>query len=142
LHRGRAAHPGRGAGPAGSVDPAMTASPVRLLRRRRAESSGGFDRRLIGPMILGAVLNPINSSIIAVSLVPIGVAFGAPPARTAWLVSALYLATAIGQPVVGRLVDMYGPRRLYLAGTALVGVAGLLGSFAPSLTVLVVARVL
>jgi MFS family permease len=93
-------------------------------------------------MILGAILNPINSSIIAVSLVPIGVAFGAPPARTAWLVSSLYLATAIGQPVVGRLVDMYGPRRLYLAGTALVGLAGLLGTVAPSFAVLIVTRVL
>jgi MFS family permease len=121
----------------------MTGAPAKAGGRRlHSRSGGGFDRRLIGPMILGAVLNPINSSIIAVSLVPIGVAFGAPPARTAWLVSALYLATAIGQPVVGRLVDTYGPRRLYLAGTALVGVAGLLGAFAPSLTVLIVARVL
>lgn len=120
----------------------MTGSPADLLRRRRLRPSEGFDRKLIGPMILGAILNPINSSIIAVSLVPIGVAFGAPPARTAWLVSSLYLATAIGQPVVGRLIDMYGPRRLYLAGTALVGIAGLLGTVAPSFVVLVVARVL
>jgi len=101
-----------------------------------------FDRGLLPPMILGAVLNPINSSMIAVALVPIGVAFGAPPAETAWLVSALYLATAVGQPVVGRLVDVYGPRRLYLAGAALVGVAGLLGALAPSLGVLIAARVL
>lgn len=120
----------------------MTGSPADLLRRRRLRPSEGFDRKLIGPMILGAILNPINSSIIAVSLVPIGVAFGAPPARTAWLVSSLYLATAVGQPVVGRLIDMYGPRRLYLAGTALVGIAGLLGTVAPSFVVLVVARVL
>ena len=101
-----------------------------------------FDRRLLAPLILGAVLNPVNSSMIAVSLVPIGVAFGAPPTRTAWLVSALYLATAIGQPVAGRLVDLYGPRRLYLAGTALVGIAGVLGVLAPSLGLLVVARIL
>jgi len=101
-----------------------------------------FDRRLIAPMVLGAVLNPVNSSMIAVALVPIGVAFGAPPSETAWLVSALYLATAVGQPVVGRLVDIYGPRRLYLASTALVGVAGLLGALAPSLGVLIAARVL
>ena len=33
-------------------------------------------------MVLGAILNPVNSSMIAVSLVPIGVAFGAPPAET------------------------------------------------------------
>ncbi len=102
----------------------------------------GFNRWLLAPMILGSVLNPVNSSIIAVSLVPIGRAFGAMPSETAWLVSALYLATAIGQPVVGRLVDTYGPRRLYLLGTALVGLAGLLGTLAPTLGVLVAARVL
>ncbi|QHA10102.1 MFS transporter [Streptomyces broussonetiae] len=93
-------------------------------------------------MLVGSVLNPINSSMIAVALVPIGVAFGAPPAETVWLVSALYLATAVGQPVIGRLVDMYGPRRLYLCGTALVGIAGLLGALAPSLGALIAARVL
>ena len=102
----------------------------------------GFDRRLIAPMVLGSVLNPINSSMIAVALVPIGIAFGAPPSQTVWLVSALYLATAVGQPVIGRLVDMYGPRRLYLIGTALVGVAGVMGALAPSLGVLIAARVL
>ena len=102
----------------------------------------GFDRRLIAPMILGSVLNPVNSSIIAVSLIPIGRAFGATPSATAWLVSALYLATAIGQPVAGRLVETYGPRRVYLLGTALVGAAGLLGTFALTLGVLIAARVL
>jgi MFS family permease len=101
-----------------------------------------FDRRLLAPMILGSILNPINSSIIAVALVPIAVAFGAPAAETAWLVSSLYVATAIGQPLVGRLVDVFGPRRLFLAGTLLTGVAGLIGAFAPSIAVLVVARVI
>ena len=100
-----------------------------------------FDRRLIAPMILGSALNPVNSSIIAVSLVPIGHALGEPPSRTAWLVSALYLATAIGQPVVGRLIDVLGPRRLYLIGTAMVGVAGVIGLLAQDLWVLVAARV-
>jgi MFS family permease len=103
---------------------------------------GDFDRKLIAPMILGSILNPVNSSMIAVALIPIGVAFGASPSATAWLVSALYLATATGQPVVGRLVDRYGPRRLFLAGSALVGLAGLIGALAPHLGVLIAARVL
>ncbi|MGJ5756203.1 hypothetical protein FB563_8089 [Streptomyces puniciscabiei] len=68
----------------------------------------GFDRRLSPPMLFGSVLDPVNSSMIAVALVPIGAAFGAPPAGTARLVPAPYLATAVGQPVIGRLVDMYG----------------------------------
>ena len=101
-----------------------------------------FDRKLLAPMMLGSILNPVNSSILSVSLVPIGAAFGAPPAQTAWLVSALYLATSIGQPVVGRLIDLFGPRRLFLTGTALTGVAGIVGMLAPNLAVLVVARVL
>jgi MFS family permease len=108
----------------------------------RGPDRDGFDRRLVAPLVLGALLNPINTSMIAVALVPIGAALGEPPARTAWLVSGLYLATAVGQPVVGRLVDRHGPRLLYLLGTALVGVAGLLGALAPDLSVLVAARVL
>lgn len=101
-----------------------------------------FDRKLIVPMIVGAIFNPINSSIIAVSLVPIGRAFGAPVSQTAWLVSALYLATAIGQPVVGRLVDAFGPRPLYIGGSVLMALGGLLGTIAPSLGVLIAARVI
>ncbi|WP_018534034.1 MULTISPECIES: MFS transporter [unclassified Streptomyces] len=112
------------------------------IRRARTGDPAGFDHRLVAPMILGSILNPINSSMLAVALVPIGHAFGVPPSQTAWLVSGLYLATAVGQPVIGRLVDSYGPRKLYLMGTALVGVAGLLGVLAPSLWVLVLSRVL
>ena len=116
--------------------------PLRRLRRHDEDDPDTrFDNRLIAPMILGAMLNPINSSIIAVSLAPIGVAFGAPPAETTWLVSSLYLATSIGQPVVGKLVDSFGPRRLFMIGTALVGIAGLMGLFAPNLGVLIAARV-
>ena len=117
------------------------ASPLRRLRGH-GHDDNGFDRKLIAPMILGSILNPINSSIIAVSLIPIGRAFGAPPAQTAWLISALYLATSVGQPVVGRLVDIYGPRKLFLIGTTLTGLAGVLGTLSPNLGVLIVARVI
>ncbi|MEU3985400.1 MFS transporter [Streptomyces sp. NPDC026672] len=102
----------------------------------------GFDRRLLPAMMLGSVLNPINSTIISVALVPIGRALGAPASQTAWLVSALYLATSLGQPVVGRLIDVFGPRRLFLLSTGLVGVAGVVGALAPDLGVLIAARVL
>ncbi|GLY72261.1 MFS transporter [Actinoallomurus iriomotensis] len=115
---------------------------TRVTRRPYTRSPETFDRRLLAPMILGSILNPVNSSIIAVALVPIGAALGAPPSQTAWLVSALYLATSIGQPVVGRLIDLYGPRLLFLVGTSLTGIAGLVGLLAPNLGVLVVARVL
>jgi MFS family permease len=112
------------------VTSAVSVAPVR------------FRRKLIAPMMIGSILNPINSSMLAVALIPIGAAFGVGPADTAWLVTGLYLATAVAQPVIGRLVDRYGPRPLYLIGTTLVGLAGLLGALAPSLGVLIASRVL
>jgi MFS family permease len=114
----------------------------RTTAARDDTRKAGFDRRLIPPMVLGSILNPINSTIVAVALVPIGTAFGAPPSQTAWLVSALYLATALGQPITGRLIDIFGPRRLFLFSTSLVGVAGIVGTLAPGLGVLIAARVL
>ena len=120
----------------------MSVSAIATRLHRFRPGGAGFDGRLFAPMMLGAILNPINSSMIAVALVPIGVAFGVLPSATAWLISVLYLATATGQPVVGRLVDMWGPRPLFLAGAGLVGVAGVLGTLAPDFGVLIAARVL
>ena len=120
----------------------MSALTDRIRTLRGPGDESAFDRKLIAPMVLGALLNPVNSSMLAVALVPIGIAFGAPPSETVWLVTGLYLATAVGQPVVGRLVDRYGPRGPYLLGAALVGLAGILGAVAPNLGTLVLARVL
>jgi MFS family permease len=106
-----------------------------------APPARAFDRRLLAPMMIGSILNPINSSIIAVALTPIAAAFGAPASQTAWLISALYLATSIGQPLVGRLVDTFGPKPMFLIGAALTGVAGIIGTAAPNIWILVVARV-
>jgi hypothetical protein len=40
-------------------------------------------------MVAGSVLNPINSSMLAVALIPIGAAIGVPPSQTARLVTGL-----------------------------------------------------
>ncbi|WP_414121611.1 MFS transporter [Corynebacterium nuruki] len=99
---------------------------------RRPAPADHFDNRLLAPMMLGAILNPVNTSIIAVALTPIGVALGAPASDTVWLVSALYLTTAVGQPLVGRLVDIFGVKKLFLTGGALVALSGLIGGLVPS----------
>ena len=89
---------------------------------------GGFGLRFVIATSAGSVLNPVNSSIIAVALVSIGHAFGAGPGTTGWLVSALYLATAVGQPTMGRLADRLGARRVYLAGLVSSAPAGCSGT--------------
>jgi MFS family permease len=83
----------------------------------------------------------LNSTLIAVALVPIGLTFGAGPGQTAWLISALYLATAVGQPVVGLFVDRFGARRVLLPGAAVVLAAGIAGMFPISVGWLIGVRV-
>ncbi|MGZ2748952.1 MFS transporter [Burkholderia stagnalis] len=102
--------------------------------------------RLVGPIVLGTLLNALNSSMIAVALVSIQQAFapaGAAHARidTMWLVSGLYLATAVGQPTMGRLADRFGAKRIFCIGLAIVLAASALAPFAPTLGWLIASRV-
>ncbi|GAU06812.1 MFS transporter [Burkholderia stabilis] len=101
---------------------------------------------LVGPIVLGTLLNALNSSMIAVALVSIQQAFnpqGAAHERidTMWLVSGLYLATAVGQPTMGRLADRFGAKRIFCIGLAIVLIASALAPFAPSLGWLIASRV-
>lgn len=100
-----------------------------------------FGMRFVVPLAFGSILNPINSTMIATAIVPIAVDLHATVAQTGWLIAGLYLASAIAQPTMGRLADVFGPRRVYLVSLALVALAGVLGKVAPTLHSLVIARV-
>ncbi|MFK8912053.1 MFS transporter [Streptomyces sp. YS-3] len=92
------------------------------------------------PIVLGTLLNALNSSMIAVALLSIQKAFDA-GAEVIWLVSGLYLATAVAQPTMGRLADALGARRVFGFGLVLVLVSATAAPFAPTLGWLIAARV-
>ncbi|RVU27728.1 MFS transporter [Streptomyces antnestii] len=102
----------------------------------------GFAARLTAPLLLGSVLNPLNTTMISTGLVAIGHHFGIGAADTVWLISVLYLASAVAQPVLGKLADALGPRRVFLAGLVVVLASGLVGTLAPTFAWLVVSRLL
>jgi MFS family permease len=101
-----------------------------------------FSWRFTTPLFIGSALNPINSSLIATALVPIAHGLGVSIGQTAALVTALYLASAIAQPTAGKAAEVFGPRRVFLAGIGLVIVGGLVGGFARDLGTLLISRVL
>ncbi|MER6560512.1 MFS transporter [Streptomyces sp. NPDC001027] len=112
------------------------------LRRAPIQGSARSRAREITPLLISVVLNPLNSTLITVALVPIGHAFDVGPTQTAWLITSLYLASAVAQPILGQFVDRFGARRILLAGSVLVAIAGLGGLLAPTLGWLVAVRVL
>ncbi|MCC5576198.1 MFS transporter [Microtetraspora sp. AC03309] len=66
----------------------------------------------------------------------------AAPADTAWAVTATLLAATIVTPIVGRLADMYGKRRMLLGSLALMVIGSVIAALATSLAPLIAARVL
>ena len=87
--------------------------------------------RLIVAVELGILLNPLNSSMIAVAMVPLEGDFHVGVSVASWLISGFYLAAAVGTPLMGRLADQFGPKRIFLVGLAVVGVSGVLAPLAP-----------
>jgi MFS family permease len=96
----------------------------------------------VAPLGLSVSLNPINSTMISTALVPIAMHFNATAAEAGWVITALYLTTAIAQPTMGRLADVVGARRVLVFSLCLVMLAGIGGALVPSLAALVAVRVL
>ncbi len=88
----------------------------------------------------GTILMGLNSAIIAVALIPIA-SFYNDHGGIPWLVSSLYIAAAIGSPLGGRFADLFGPRRIYLLGLVIIIAASVAGPFLPSVTWLIIDRV-
>ncbi|MFD8280210.1 MFS transporter [Streptomyces solisilvae] len=111
-------------------------------QRDRAPAGKPFGPTFVTPLYMGAILNPVNSSVIAPALVAIAAAMHTSVGSTAILISSLYLTSAIAQPAAGRLAEEFGPRRVFFTGILLVLAGGVLGAFARDMPTLVTARVL
>jgi MFS family permease len=98
-------------------------------------------RLAVASLSLGTALNPLNSSMIAVALVDLQKTFVLGIAEATWVITAFYLASAAGQPLMGRLGDRFGPRRLFVFGMCVVIVVSALTPFAPSFALVCVGRV-
>lgn len=91
---------------------------------------------------LGTLLNPLNSSMISVALTRMQHEFALTFADASWLISIFYIASAAGQPVMGKLSDMFGPKKLFLSGLLLVACSAILAPFSPNFPFLLGCRAL
>ncbi|HYH31830.1 MAG TPA: MFS transporter [Pseudonocardia sp.] len=92
-------------------------------------------------VLCGAVLGPLNSTMIAVALPPMAAELDVAASTMSWLVTAYLIAMAALQPVAGKLGDRLGPRPVLLTGYALFCLASALAALVHSLPLLVACRV-
>jgi DHA2 family methylenomycin A resistance protein-like MFS transporter len=90
----------------------------------------------------GLLMLYIDLFIVNVALPTISHEFRAPLGTASWTISGYVLMIGVLPMGIGRLGDRWGQRAVYLAGVALFSIASLLCGLAPSITALIVFRVI
>ncbi len=96
---------------------------------------------MVGPG-LAMLLAALGTSAANVALPDIAADLGASVHRVQWVVIGYLLALTVAAVEAGRLGDRFGHRRMLLAGVALFAVAAGLAAAAPTLQILVAARIM
>jgi MFS family permease len=100
-------------------------------------------QRLIAVLLLGTnFMLSVDFSILNVALPEVGRAVGLGHADFPWVTTAFALPAAGLSLLFGRLGDIYGRRRLFVAGLALLALASLMGGIANGPLLLLGARAL
>jgi EmrB/QacA subfamily drug resistance transporter len=112
--------------------PAPPETPPISRARRRAITAG---------LLLGMSLGALEATVVGTAMPTVIATLGG-LAHYGWVFSAYLLTSTASVPIWGRLSDLYGRRRLYLAGIIVFLVGSALCGAAGSMTQLIAARVL
>ncbi|GAA1879314.1 MFS transporter [Pseudonocardia ailaonensis] len=113
--------------------PTATATYPVLEERRN-------DRALVAVLSLAGTMASIQQTMV-VPLVPqLPTLLGVSPADASWAVTATLLTAAVATPMVGRLADMYGKRRMLLVCLGFVILGSAVAAVTTGLTGLLVGR--
>jgi len=97
-------------------------------------------RLTLAATILGSSMAFIDSSVVNVGLPAIQTALDADAAATSWIVNAYLLLLGAFVLVGGSAADIYGRRKIFLAGIAVFAAASIACGLAPNVTVLIASR--
>ncbi|MFF1396483.1 MFS transporter [Streptomyces sp. NPDC058287] len=88
----------------------------------------------------------ITVAVMQTLLVPVikdlPVLLGTAPSNATWVLTSTLLAGAVATPIMGRLGDLYGKRRMLLTSLAVMVVGSLVAGFTSDLLVMIVGRAL
>lgn len=97
---------------------------------------------LIVYLSLGGLSFAVLQSLVAPALSTIGKELNVSTGDAAWVLTAYLLSAAVLTPILGRLGDMVGKRRILIIVLSLLLVGTLLAALSPNLGMLIVARAL
>lgn len=99
-------------------------------------------RSALAAATVTSFMAPFMISAVNVALPAIQKEFGIDAVVLSWVATAYLLATAIILVPMGRIADIYGRKKIFMAGQLIFTLACLLTALAPSISVLIFLRVL
>ncbi|MFE5809063.1 MFS transporter [Streptomyces sp. NPDC056491] len=99
-------------------------------------------RPALGVLATGMLMTVLDGSIVTVAMPAIQGDLGFTPVGLSWVVNAYLIAFGSLLLLAGRLGDLIGRKRMFLAGTAVFTASSLLAGFATSPEMLIAARFL
>lgn len=99
-------------------------------------------RRTTFCILLGRGLSSLGSAIVNIALPNISRSFAGNDAATVWVVNAYQLSATVCLLPASSMVESLGLKRIYAAGLTIFVLASLACAFAPTLPVLVGARLI
>lgn len=100
----------------------------------------GISGAAVAGIAAASALVPLNSSMVTLALLDVEADLGVPVSRAVWLVTGYLAVMAVAQPLGGRIGDLAGHRRTFMAGFAAFLLCSLAGAVAPGFGFLVAAR--
>ena len=97
---------------------------------------------IVGVISLATFMEVLDTSIANVSLTHIAGGLSASQDEATWVLTSYLVANAIVIPISGWLSDVIGRKRYYMISVALFTLSSLMCGLAPSLPLLIVARIL
>src|SRR5688572_26112379 len=94
---------------------------------------------------LGIFLTALDQTVVVTALWPISTDLEIPVTeldRAAWVVTAYLLGYTVALPLMGRVADVYGQRKIFLAALGIFTLGSVLCALSPSLEWLIGARFL
>lgn len=117
------------------------ASPTEVANPVGGEDDG-YPRRLLITVIAGLIVFSSSMTIVSASLPTMADDLDSTESFLSWAVTGLFLVMAVGTPVLGRLGDIHGHRKVFLAGSIVLSIGTVLCGLAPTAAAFVGARMI
>ncbi|MGV9594181.1 MFS transporter [Streptomyces tendae] len=113
-----------------AIDTTPTSTPASVAAKPSVPRLSSRDRLVLFVLCAAQFMVALDFSVLNVALPVLGADLGMSTSALQWAVTAFALPSGGFLLLFGRMGDLYGRRRLFLAGLALFGAASLLATFA------------